>query len=444
MRIRSLVNSLKYAGAEDLPEYDVTRGICIGVNTMCIYIILLNLVSGLVFYLLSRSPAVLIGAYAEAALVYGITRLNKKKKFELANIFFYTVINIATFYFSAILGSGSETQLMILFILGLIFFIFERRRTRLFCIGITIVLLALLEANYIYHFIPPASFSVMTAHLVRWLVYVVVISLVLLIFHLYRKNTLLLIQLHTYSKKIQTSLTAEERLNELKNHFFQSVSHDIRGAYFTIGTLCATIHRKMKSREVLSSEITDTLIEASEHYKYMLNYFLEVSKFKDGSLDALQLESFNVSAEIEKIVALHQHIARQKHIRIDIVSSFGFPEYIIGDKLKITRIFYNLLTNALKFTRPHSHINVNIHFHGNSWQLAVSDEGKGMTTHQLARVFQPFATERSTQNPEGIGLGLYITKQLAELLNADIAVDSQTGKGTCFRVNFELEKQLIT
>ena len=442
MRIRSLVLSLKYAGAEDLPEYDISRSICIGVNSMCIFIILLNLLSGLILYVLSRVPAVPIGAFVEAALIYIIILINKRKKFELANILFYAIINIATFYFSAILGQGSETQLMILFILGLIFFIFERRSTRIFCIGLTMVLLALLEANYIFHFIPPASFSPLIADCVRWLVYLVVISLVLLIFHLYRKNTLLLIQLHTYSKKIQTSLSTEEQLNELKNHFFQSISHDIRGAYFTIGTLCATVDRKMRAREVLSAEITETLIEASEYYKHMLNYFLEVSKFKDGSLDNLQIESFNVKAEIEKIVQLHQHIARQKFVRIDIVSSFGFPEFILGDRLKIARIFYNLLTNALKFTRPHSHICVNIRCLDEHWQLTVTDEGKGIPTHQLARVFQPFVTERTSQNPEGVGLGLYITKRLTDLLNATIAIDSQSGKGTTFRVDFELSRQL--
>lgn len=444
MRIRSLVNSLKNAGAEGLPEYDISRGICIGINVMCISIILLNFFSGLLFYLLSHNLAVLVGAYIEALLIYGIIHLNKKKKFEQAIICFYTIINVATFYFSAILGQTSETQLMILFILGLIFFIFEPRRTRLFCIGLAMLLLILLEANYSYHFIKPAQFSHQVALFIRWLVYAVVISLVLLIFHLYRKNTLLLIQLHTFSKKIQTSLTSEERLNELKNHFFQSISHDIRGAYIGVGTICATIQRKVQSREVLTSEIADSLIDASQHYKYMLDYFLEVSKFRDGSVDSLQLESVDIKKEIEKIVYLHQHIAREKGIQIEIVSSFGFPEYIIGDKLKITRIFYNLLTNAFKFTRPNSHIRVRIDHQSDCWQLTVVDEGKGIPAHYLAKVFQPYFTVKSAQNPEGVGLGLYITKQLAELMDANITIDSHVGRGTSFLVTFKLQTQLAT
>src|SRR5262249_23522744 len=128
----NILRSFKYAGAADLPEYDVQRGICVGVNIMCISIFFLNLFSGPLFYWLSGNIWVLVGAYIEAVLILGIVALNKHKRYEQANVCFYTIILIATFYFSAILGKGSETQLMILFILGLTFFIFERTKTRIF------------------------------------------------------------------------------------------------------------------------------------------------------------------------------------------------------------------------------------------------------------------------------------------------------------------------
>jgi signal transduction histidine kinase len=444
MYLASLLRRLKYAGAEELPEYDIQRGICVGVNVMCISVVFLNLISGPMFYFISGNMAVLIGALLEALLVFGVIRLNKLKRYEYANAYFYTLIVAATFYFSAILGKGSETQLMIVFILGLVFFIFRTIRTRIFCIVITLLLLALLEANYIYHFISPANLSERVMLLVRWLVYAVVISLVLLIFYLYNKNTGLIIQLHTYSKRIKASLSSEERMNELKNHFFQSISHDIRGAYFGVSSICAAIQDKVEMEEPVTAQLADNLMDASENYKFILSNFLEMSKFRNASIDNIQLESFNVKKEIEKIVNLNRYVADQKGVKIHVFFKLGFPEYIIGDKLKIMRIVYNILSNALKFTRPHSVIEVTAEFGRDTWKLVIRDEGKGISPEQTRKIFQPYYTEKSEQNPEGVGLGLYITKYLTDMLDARINVSSHVNVGTSFEISFVLEKQFVS
>jgi signal transduction histidine kinase len=442
MTPRNLLRSLKYAGADDLPEYDVQRGICIGVNVMCISIVILNLLSGLLFYWLSRNLWVIGGAYFEAMLVLGIISINKRKRYELANVSFYTIIILATFYFSAILGKASETQLMILFILGLTFFVFDKWKTRTFAILGALALLILLELNYSLLYIKPAAFSPQVTLFIRWLVYGVVIFLVLLIFYLYQKNTGLLIRLHMYSKNIKASLVSEERQNELKNLFFQNMSHDIKGCYFGVGSLCATIHEKIEAREEVSIETADLLITLSEQYKFMLNSFLEFSKFKNAAFENIILEAFDVKKEIERVVEIYRYVALQKHIRIEIVASFGFPNPIVGDRLKVTRILVNLLSNAIKFSRPDTAVSIRISYGFDHWRLVVQDEGKGMRPEVLDKLFKPYITEKSEQNPEGIGLGLHITKYLTELMGANIQVESQLGKGTSFDIRFNLEKEL--
>jgi two-component system, sensor histidine kinase len=444
MSIKNVLRALKYAGAEELPEYDITRGVCVGVNTMCVSIFILNLISGPLFYFLSGNLSVMIGAIGEAIIILGIIAVNKARHYELANVSFYSIIIVATFYFTAILGKDSECILMIVFILGLTFFLFRNLATRVFCIGITLLLLVLLEVNFSYHFVKAAYFSPQVSLFVRWLVYAVVISLVLLSFYLYQRNTRLIIQLYSYSKNIKASLTSEERLNELKNLFFQSISHDIRGAYYGVSGICALIQERVESNQPITEELTRSLMEASDHYKYMLNNFLEVSKFKDATIDHLHLETFDLRQEITKIAELHQYIARQKNIEIQIVFPFRFPERIVGDKLKITRIIYNLLSNAIKFSSVDSTITLTIVLDVDSWTLNVSDQGKGMPADKLKKIFLPFETEISAQNPEGVGLGLYITKYLADILGATISVDSRIAEGTTFRVQFPLQKQLAT
>jgi signal transduction histidine kinase len=442
MTIPDFLRKLKYAGAGDLPEYDVKRGICIGVNLMCIAIVFLNLVSGLLFYCLSGNLWIIIGAYFEAALVLGIIAINKRRHYELANISFYFLILLATFYFSAILGKSSEVQLMILFILGLTFFVFERMKTRVYAILGALALLVLLELNYSDHFIQAAAYLPQVALFIRWLVYCVVISLVLLIFYLYQKNTGLLIRLHTYSKSIKASLMSEEQKNELKDLFFRNFSHDIKGCYFGVGTLCEAIRREVGEHQEVKIETADLLVDQSEHYKFLLNSFLEFSKFKNAAFDELTLEAFDLKGEIERIVSIHRYLAVQKDVRLEIVSSFGFPNRIIADRLKITRILTNLLSNAIKFSRKGSAVSIQVSHSSNEWRLVVRDNGIGMRPQLLGNLFKPYITERSEQNPDGVGLGLHITKYLIDLLGATVRVQSQPGTGTTFEISFPLQLEL--
>src|SRR6185437_13002262 len=272
----------------------------------------------------------------------------------------------------------SETQLMILFILGLIYFLFRDIKTRVFCIVITLILLVALEANFVYHFIPATNYRPGVDLAVRYLVYAVVILLVLLIFYLYNKNTNLVIQLYSYSKSIGASLKSEERLNELKNLFFQSISHDIRGAYFGVSSVCLLMKLQTDAGQAIRPNDIQQLMAASDQYKFVLNNFIELSKFKDATIDQIHLEVFNLKEEIEKIAEIHKYVANLKDSKIQMTFAFGFPKQIVGDKLKITRIVYNLLSNALKFTAPHSTVNITVEGLVDTWRLTVRDQGNGI------------------------------------------------------------------
>lgn len=440
--VQRFLRSLKYAGATDLPEYDIKRSICIGVNLLCIYVIFLNLITGAIFYLLSNNGPILFGAYLEALIVFGIIVLNKRKKYSLANILFYLTISFATFYFSAILGKYSETPLMILFLFGLIFYLFNNSKIRIYCILFNLILLIAMEVNRDLQLIPSEEFTGLVQDIVRWLVYAVVISLTLKIFQLYNKNTNLLIKLHTYSKIIKASLNGEEELNRLKNVLFQHISHDLRGPYFGVSSHCFFIHCKLMQKKPITQEDTSKLMDVSNHYKYMLECFLETSKFKDAGLNTRELTSINLRNEIEKIVEIHRYLADQKKVIIYTYFSESFPTYIIADRLKISRIIHNLLNNAIKFTRNNSKITIAANLLTDRWSLVITDQGKGIRYDKIEQIFQPYVTEKSPENPEGVGLGLFITKHLTTILGAEISVNSRNCEGTAFELVFPFEKQL--
>ncbi|OQP65498.1 hypothetical protein A3860_17695 [Niastella vici] len=440
--IRRFFKSLKYAGATDLPEYELKRSICIGVNLLCIYVIFLNLLTGAIFYFLSKNVLIPLGAYFEALIVFGIIVLNKRKKYSLANLLFYLTISFATFYFSAILGKYSETPLMILFLFGLIFYLFNNSKIRLYCILFNILLLMAMEVNRDMQLIPSAEFTGIVQYIVRWLVYIVVVSLTLKIFQLYNKNTKLLIKLHTYSKTIKASLNTEEELNRLKNVLFQHISHDLRGPYFGVSSHCFFIHSKVLQNKPITKADTSKLLDQSNHYKYMLEYFLETAKFKDAGLNNPEITPVNLRDEIVKIVDIHSYLAVQKKVTINVNFSEDFPTYILADKLKISGIIHNLLNNAIKFTKNNSAISIVANLLTDKWSLMIIDQGKGIRHDKVEQIFQPYVTEKSPENPDGVGLGLYITKHLTTILGAEISVKSKYSEGTAFEIVFPYEKQL--
>ncbi|HEY4111439.1 HAMP domain-containing sensor histidine kinase [Puia sp.] len=430
-----LWRKLKYAGADGFGESDIPRAICIGVNTMCVSIFLLNLLAGLVFFLLSGKIMILVGSYAEGFLMLGIVALNHRRNYVLANILFYFVINLATFYFGSILGPFAQPQLMFLFILGLIFFVFDNLLSRIVCIGITLLLLTLLEIGFRHPFIPPITFSSGIQLLIRIVVYAVIISLTLLIFFLFKGNVL---GFHSLSRKAEASRDAGENLHKIKNNFFQHISHDIRGAYFGVGSICAVIHEKVHTGHPVTPELAESLLLASQNYKYMLHHFLEFSRFKMGTVDEIEEENIDVAAEVKQIVQLNQYLALEKHIRVEFRIDDNFPSRLLTDRVKINRIFYNVFVNALKFSPPASCVRVCLAVHDDVWVLRVIDQGSGFHPEQLTRIFEPYSTNRGPENPEGIGLGLYITNYLTQQLGGEIKINSSPATGATVELHFPL------
>lgn len=434
---------LKYAGAEDLPVYEITRNVCIGVNLMSASIIILNFISGFLFYWLSGSMPVLAGALLEACIIFGVILLNKSKRYATANSLFFVIILVATLYFSTILGKTSETQLMILFLFGLAYYLFRQRLTRNICITLTILLLVMLELNFLLHIIPQPTFAPLVTLLIRYLVYCVVISLALLIFYLNDRNTHLLIRLFVYSREVEISRDEKEQLNQLKNYSFRSICHDIRGSFFTLGSICTTILEKVRKNEPVTLQVAEQLVDAAEDYKSGLENNLELSQFINMSPAGLNIEPLDVKAEVERVVNRQKYDLKDKAVKVDIFTSPGFPAAVLCDKFKVRSILFNLISNAIKFTRKQTTIRIGLQCSSSSWKLSVSDQGKGISSRQLSQLYEPYVTEKSADNPEGAGIGLNVTKCYADLMGATIKVDNQPGRGATFEVTFVLEHELV-
>jgi signal transduction histidine kinase len=435
-----LWRTLKYAGAGGFAASDIRRSICIAVNMLSVAVCLLNCSAGLIFYILTGRVVILLASYTEALLMLGIIALNYRRRYVLANIVFYLIINLATFYFGAIFGPDSRAPLMFVGILGIIFFVFDNLGARILCIGISLVLLALLEYQYEHPYIPRVPMSTGVHLVLRIVIYPIAIAMVLFIFYWYKRNVL---RYAARSRDAEASRDAGESLHLLKNNFFQHISHDIRGAYFGVGSICAVIHDKVSEGETVSPQLAESLMSASQNYKYMLNHFLEFSKFKMGTVDEINDEYIDVAAEVKQIIELNKFLALEKRLKVEIAPDPVFPAKVLTDRLKINRIFYNIFVNALKFAPADSTVRVCLGVGDQQWTLTVIDHGKGFLSNQLSRIFQPYATSKTPENPEGIGLGLYITNYLAKLLDGDIEVGTTPGGGATVLLQFPLHTNRV-
>jgi signal transduction histidine kinase len=441
-KVKKLWNLLVFAGSEGLADHDSKRGICIGVNLMSLWIALINLCVGLIFFFITGKPLVLVGSYLEAALISSLIWLNHKRMYNAANIGFYLILNAATFYFSSLIGKAVESQLMIVFLIGSVLFIFEKVAIRVFCITVTIIVLILLELNFKYEFVEPIRVSAPLSDIMRWGSYAVIIFLVILIFYLYARNNIkLLDRLKDYSGQMEINLEKEEKENRMKTIFISNAYHEVRGSFFGVFVIIQILS-EMESVEKLQDwkKLIYNLRSACENLKMVLNNILEYSKYSSGIHDQVYPEPVNVRLLIRNLVDIGQYSASEKRVNINLLVADDIPEFVECDRLKITQIATNIISNAIKFTRKESNVYVRIEKEHSYWKINVEDAGEGMNSEKVERLFeQPFVTEKSIdQNREGVGLGLHITKQLVEALKGKITVMSKRGVGTSITVYIPL------
>jgi signal transduction histidine kinase len=164
----------------------------------------------------------------------------------------------------------------------------------------------------------------------------------------------------------------------------------------------------------------------------LVNDLLDASKLEAGSL-RLDTTSFELRPLAVELVETMEPLAREKVIEFRVDMPEGVTR-VEADRAKLRRILVNLLSNAVKFTGRGGAITISARPEGERVRLAVSDSGVGIAPEDISRLFDKYeqARNRATSGEKGTGLGLYITKQLVELHDSEIKVQSELGKGSTF------------
>ncbi len=231
---------------------------------------------------------------------------------------------------------------------------------------------------------------------------------------------------------------AADSASRAKSRFLANMSHEIRTpmtAILGFADLLLDTASDPRSIEGLQT------IQRNGHYLLeIINDILDIAKIESGKLDLEQIEC-SPAQVLSDVVSLMEVRASDKNQALEIEFDGPIPHTIRSDPTRLRQILINLVSNAIKFSETGTIRLVTRTLDASSsdpkLQIDVVDSGIGMTDAQQSKLFQPFvqADASTTRKFGGTGLGLTISKRLAELLGGDLDVTSSLGKGSCFSVS---------
>ncbi len=227
-----------------------------------------------------------------------------------------------------------------------------------------------------------------------------------------------------------------EKANRAKTDFLSSMSHEIRTPLNAIVGFSECIEQANTLEE--AKENANDIITASNTLLEIVNGILDISKIEAGKIEITN-SNYNTKELFESTAKLIQARIGDKPLNFKVEIAEDIPDVLYGDKFNIKKVMINLLTNAVKYTESgYVDFKVTCVKSNNICRLiiAVEDSGRGIKSKDIDKLFTKFNRFDEDRNTtiEGTGLGLAITKQLVELMNGKIVVQSVYGKGSRFTV----------
>lgn len=244
---------------------------------------------------------------------------------------------------------------------------------------------------------------------------------------------------------LEDALAAAQHANRAKTTFLNNMSHDIRtpmNAIIGFTSLAAAHIEDIGKVQDYLAKITTS----SNHLLSLINDVLDMSRIESGKVKIEEKET-SLPEIMHDLKTIVQADVTAKQLEFYIDTADVVNEHVLCDKLRLNQVLLNLLSNAMKFTKPGGLVGVRIVQKANApegwaaYDFQIKDTGIGMGREFLDHVFEPFERERTStvSGIQGTGLGMAITKNIVDMMNGTIAVESEEGRGTTFTVSLQFK-----
>eukprot|EP00347_Sterkiella_histriomuscorum_P001402 403372173 len=234
----------------------------------------------------------------------------------------------------------------------------------------------------------------------------------------------------------------QKNMSQLKTIAFASAAHEFRNPLNSINSSLQLIDSQIKDPE--TKKFVSTAKNCSRLMLFLVNDILDFSQLESKKL-VLSYENVNIRKLSEECFSILQLKAEMKELEFKCEFSENFPQKVYTDQNRLAQILINLLSNALKYTQEgFVKLIGTVNLQEKQILLVVDDSGVGMSQNQISQLFTTFTKimDNRQLNKEGVGLGLTISKNLANALGGDITVVSQVDKGSQFTLILPYESQL--
>ncbi len=248
-------------------------------------------------------------------------------------------------------------------------------------------------------------------------------------------------------KALKDAYRAAENASRAKTEFLSNMSHDIRTPMNAIVGLTAIAGANIENQDKVV-ECLGKITKSSRHLLGLINEVLDMARIESGRM-SLAEEDFSLPELVDNLLTITKPAIDEHHHQFEVHVEHIEHEAVCGDSLRIQQVFVNLMSNAVKYTPDGGNITLTIKEKPNGfselgcYEFSIEDNGIGMTPEFQKIMFEPFsrADDHRTTKVQGTGLGMAIARNIVNLMNGDIQVESAPNKGTKITVTVYLKLQ---
>ena len=223
----------------------------------------------------------------------------------------------------------------------------------------------------------------------------------------------------------------------LKTDFVSNVSHEMKTPISVIKNY-AELLQTGKGTEEERQEYARNIEEAAARLSDLISNILRLNKLENQRIDP-EIESYDLCGQLEECILHYEEMWDEKDLELEV--DMEEKAVVQADRSLMEMVWNNLLSNAIKFTEPGGSVSIRQTTSADHVEVAVTDTGCGMSRENVRHIFDKFYQGDTSHSKEGNGLGLALVQRILTLMNGEISVVSEKGKGSTFTVRLPISSE---